>query len=46
MRGQQRAYVEQRKRLESSTKVSFLDLAVEKTLGGEIYEDDLQQMEM
>lgn len=34
VRGQQRMYVEQRRRLENSSKVSFLELAVEKTLGG------------
>ena len=40
LRAQQRAFMEQRKNLEESTKVSFLELAAEK-----VYEDDYEEDE-
>lgn len=41
MRGQQKAFIEQRQNLEKSTKVSFLELAAEKAYDQDFFEDDL-----
>jgi len=46
MRAQQRSYVEQRKRLEGSTKASFLEIAADKTLSEDYAEDMTEQLEV
>jgi hypothetical protein len=46
MRQQQRKYVEQRQKLEGSTKVSFLEIAADKALADDYAEDMTEMMEM
>jgi hypothetical protein len=41
MRTQQRAFVDQRKKFDSSTKVSFLEIAADKVMA-EDYEEELK----
>lgn len=44
MRTQQRAFVDQRKKFDSSTKVSFLEIAADKVMA-EDYEEELKQLD-